>query len=185
MRCTEFVAELPQMEQGIRVLSQFQAVLKAHRVDHKVGVNMFRIAMGSHQHFIPRPGLCGKFQSQLVRLLMGNILRRREGLHILVKADAILFAPCGLGGFEFRNGVQTVTIYTADPADAGFFVPGFLFLHAVFHDPLHITGTLSSFFDIGDRCQLNHPARCARPLRRCSVGARLSPGSCRSGKYRR
>ena len=159
VRSTELVAELPQVEQGIRMLSQFQARFKTDGVDHKVGMDVFRIAVGSHQHFVPRPGLFCKFQCQFVSLLVRDILLRGEGLHILVKADAILFVPGGLGGFEFRNRVQTVTIHTADPADAGFFIPGFLFLHAVFHDPLHIAGALASLLDIGEGCQLNHPAR--------------------------
>ena len=148
------------MEQGIRMLSQFQAVLKAHRVDHKVGMDVFRIAMGSHQHFISRPSLRRKLQSNLMGLLVCDVFLQRKGLHILVKADAILLAPCGFGCFKLCDGVYTIAIHTADPADAGFFVPGLLFLHAVFHDPLHITGSLSGFFDIGDRCQFNHPARC-------------------------
>lgn len=154
------------MEQCIGMLSQFQAVLKADRVDHKVGMDVVGIAMGSYQHFVPRPSLRRKLQCDLMGLLVGDILRRREGLHILVKADAVFFVPCGFGGFEFRNRVQTVTIHTADPADAGFFIPGFLFLHAVFHDPLHITGALASLLDIGDGCQLNHPVLYGRPLRR-------------------
>ena len=173
------------MEQGIRMLSQFQAVLKAHRVDHKMGMDVVGITVGSHQHFIARPGLCRKFQGNLMGLLVRDLLLRGEGLHILVKADAVFFVPCGFGCFKLCDGVYTIAIHTADPADTCFLIPGFLLLHAVFHDPLHITGTLSSFFDIGDRCQLNHPVRYARPLRRCSVGARLSPGSCRSGKHRR
>ena len=148
------------MEQSIRMLPQFQSRFKADRIDHKVGVNMIRIAVGCNQHLIPWPGLCGKFQSDFVGLLVRDILLRGERLHILVKADAILFVPCGFGGFKFCDGIQSITVDTADPADAGIFIPGFLLLHAVFHDPLHITGTLSSFFDIGDRCQLNHPARC-------------------------
>ncbi len=159
MRCTEFVAELPQMEQGIRVLAQFQAVLETDGVDHKVGMDVVGITVSSHQHFIPRPGLRRKFQCDLMGLLMRDILLRGEGLHILVKADAFLFVPCGLGSFKLCDGIQSIAIDSADPADAGFFIPGFLFLHAVFHDPLHIAGALPGFFDIGDGCQLNHPAR--------------------------
>ena len=159
MCSTDLIVEFAQMEQCIGMLSQFQAVLKAHRVDHKVGMDVFRIAMGSHQHFIARPDLRRKFQCDLMGLLMRDILLRGEGLHILVKADAILFTPCGFGCFKLCDGIQPIAVDTADPTDAHFLIPGLLFLHAVFHDPLHITGTLSSFFDIGDRCQLNHPAR--------------------------
>ena len=160
MSGADFIVEFSQMEQCIGMLSKFQAVLKADRVDHEMGMDVVGIAMGSHQHFISRPSLRRKLQCDLMGLLVGDILRRRKGLHILIKADAVFFVPCGFGGFEFRNRVQTVTIHTADPADPGFFVPGFLFLHTVFHDPLHIAGSLSGLFDIGDRCQLNHPAQC-------------------------
>ena len=66
---------------------------------------MIRIAMGGNQHFIPRPGLFCKFQCDLMGLLMRDILLRGEGLHILVKADVVLLAPCGLGGFKFRDGI--------------------------------------------------------------------------------
>lgn len=160
------------MEQGIRVLPQLQAVLKAHRVDHKVGMDVVGIAMGSHQHFIPWPGLCGKLQSDLMGLLVGDVFLRGKGLHILVKADAFLFVPCGLGSFKLCDGIQSIAIDSADPADACFLIPCLLLLHAVFHNPLHITGTLSNFFDIGDRRQFNHPARCGRLLHRCAVAGR-------------
>ena len=102
---TDLIIEFPQMEQGIRMLSQFQAVLKAHRVDHKMGMDVVGITVSSHQHFIARPGLCCKFQCQFVSLLVRDILLRGEGLHILVKADAVLFAPCGLGGFKLCDGI--------------------------------------------------------------------------------
>ena len=101
----ELVAELPQMEQCIRMLSQFQAVLKTDGVDHKMGMDVVGITVSSHQHFIARPGLCRKFQCQFVSLLVRDILLRGEGLHILVKADAVLFAPCGLGGFKLCDGI--------------------------------------------------------------------------------
>ena len=157
----ELVAELPQMEQGIRVLAQFQAVLETDGVDHKVGMDVVGITMGSYQHFVPRPGLLCKFQSQLVSLLMGDVFMWREGLHILVKADAILFTPCGLGSFKLCDGILSITVDTAAPTDACFLIPSLLFLHAVFHDPMHIAGALTGLFDISDRCQLNHLAQCA------------------------
>ena len=72
----DFIVELSQMEQGIRMLSQFQAVLKADRVDHEMGMDVVGIAMGSHQHFIPWPSLSRKFQSQLMGLLVRDILLR-------------------------------------------------------------------------------------------------------------
>ena len=102
---TDLIIEFPQMEQGIRMLSQFQAVLKADRVDHEMGMDVVGITVSRCQHFISRPSLRRKLQCDLMGLLVGDILRRRKGLHILVKADAILFVPCGLGGFKFRDGI--------------------------------------------------------------------------------
>ena len=72
----DFIVEFSQMEQCIGMLSQFQAVLKAHRVDHKVGMDVVGITMGGNQHFVSRPSLSRKFQSQLMGLLVGNILFR-------------------------------------------------------------------------------------------------------------
>ena len=157
---TDLIVEFAQMEQCIGMLSQLQASFKTDGVDDKVGMNVVGITMGGNQHFVSRPGLFCKFQCQFVRLLVRDILLRGERLHILVKADAILFVPGGLGGFKLCDGINTIATHTADPADTCFLIPSFLLLHAVFHDPLHIAWSLSSFFDIGDRCQLNHPARC-------------------------
>lgn len=161
MRYTDLIVEFPQMEQCIRMLSQFQARFKTDGVDHKVGMDVVGIAVGSHQHFVPRPGLFCKFQCQFVSLLVRDILLRGEGLHILVKTDAILFIPCGFGSLKLCDGIQSITIHAADPADACFLIPSLLFLHTVFHDPLHIAGALPGLFDISDRCQLNHLAQCA------------------------
>ena len=72
----ELVAEFSQVEQGVRMLSQLQSRFKADGIDHKVRMNVLRIAMGSHQHLISRPSLSRKFQSQLMGLLMGDILLR-------------------------------------------------------------------------------------------------------------
>ena len=93
------------MEQGIRMLPQLQAVLKAHRVDHKMGMDVVGIAMGGNQHLIPRPGLFCKFQCDLMGLLVGDILLRGEGLHILVKADAIFFVPRHLRCLKLGNSI--------------------------------------------------------------------------------
>ena len=101
----ELVAELPQMEQGVRMLPQLQSRFKADGIDDKVGMDVVGITMGSYQHFVPRPGLLCKFQSQLVSLLMGDVFMWREGLHILVKADALLFVPRCFGSFKFCDSI--------------------------------------------------------------------------------
>ena len=93
------------MEQGIWVLAQFQAVLETDGVDHKVGMDVVGITVSSHQHFIPRPGLRRKFQCDLMGLLMCDILLRGEGLHILIKADAVLFVPRHLRCLKLGNSI--------------------------------------------------------------------------------
>lgn len=154
----DFIVEFSQMEQCIGMLSQFQAVLKADRVDRKVGMDVVGIAMGSHQHFISRPCLGCKLQGDLMGLLAADGFFRGKGLHILVKADAVLFAPCGLGGFKLCDGAQSIAVDASDETNTGFFIPGLLLPHAVIHDPLHITGPLPDLLDIGDGRQSITPA---------------------------
>ena len=79
-------------------------------------------------------------------------------MHILVKANALILTPRRLGRFKLHDRVQTIAVNAADPADTGFLIPGFLLLHAVIHDPLHITGPLPCFLDIGDGRQSITPA---------------------------
>ena len=123
-----------------------------------MGMEMGSITMGGHQHFVPRPRLRRELQSDLMGMLVGDILFRREGLHILVEADTLILVPCGFGSLKLCDGVQTITVDSADPADACFLIPCLLFLHAVFHDPLHIAGPLSGYLDIGDSRQSITPA---------------------------
>ena len=133
------------------MLAQLQSGCKTDRVDNEVGMDVGCITVGCNQHFMPGPCLRRKRQSDFVRLLVGDVLFRREGLHILVKPDAIVFVPCRLGSFKLCNGVEPVTVDAGNEADTALFIPGLPFLHAVIHDPLHITGPLPCFFDICDR----------------------------------
>ena len=155
---TDLVIQLPQLQQCGWMLPQLQSRFKADRVDHKVGMDVVGIAMGSHQHFISRPSLRRKLQCDLMGLLVGDILRRREGLHILVKADALIFVPGCFGSFKLRDGIKSIAVDTTDETMSYLFIPSLFLLHAVFHDPLHITGPLSSFFDIGDGRQSITPS---------------------------
>ncbi len=153
----EFVIQLSQLQQCGWMLAQLQSCFKTDRVDDKMGMDVCRIAVGGYQHFVPGPRLRCKLQSDLMGLLVGDILFRGEGLHILVEAYAAIFIPRRLGGFKLRDRVDPVAVDTADPADTALFIPGFLFLHAVIHDPLHIAGPLPGLLDISDGRQINHP----------------------------
>ena len=58
------------------MLAQLESRFKADGVDDKMGMDVCRIAVGGHQHFIPRPCLRCKLQSNLMGLLVGDILFR-------------------------------------------------------------------------------------------------------------
>ena len=79
-----------------------------------MGMDMVGITVGGYQHFISRPCLRRKRQCDRMSLVVGDILFRSEGLHILVKADAVIFIPCRLGGFKLCNGVDAITVDTAN-----------------------------------------------------------------------
>ena len=123
-----------------------------------MGMDVRRIAVGGYQHFIPGPCLGCKLQGDLMGLLAADGFFRGKGLHILVKADAVVLIPRCLGGFKLCDSAQSIAVDAGDKTNTGFFVPGLLFLHAVIHDPLHIAGPLPGFFDIGDSRQSITPA---------------------------
>ena len=154
----DFVIQLPQLQQRGWMLAQLQSRFETDGVNYEVRMNMHCIAVGGHQHFITGPRFLSEFQSDLMCLLVGDILFRREGLHILVKADALIFVPGCFGGFKLRDGIKSIAVDTADETMSYLFIPSLFLLHAVFHDPLHITGPLSSFFDIGDGRQSITPS---------------------------
>ena len=68
------VADLPELPQGGGCLAELHPGFKADGVDHKVGVDMFRVTMGGHLHLMPRPGLGGKLQTDCVGLFIGDVL---------------------------------------------------------------------------------------------------------------
>ena len=140
------------------MLTQFESCFKADGVDDEMGMDVRVIAVCRYQHLIPWPCLRRKLQCDLMGLLVCDAFFWREGLHILVEADAFILVPCCLGCFKLCNGIESVTVNATDPSLTCFFIPGFLFLHAVIHDPLHITGPLPGFFDISDGRQSITPA---------------------------
>ena len=70
----DLVADLPKLSQSGGGLAQLHPGFKADGVDHEVGMYMLGIAVGGHLHLMPRPGFGGKFQTNLVCLLVGDLL---------------------------------------------------------------------------------------------------------------
>ena len=70
----DFVADLPELPQGGRGLAELHSRFKADGVDHKVGMDMLGIAVGGYLHLMPWPGLGGKFQTDCVGLIIGDVL---------------------------------------------------------------------------------------------------------------
>ena len=70
----DFVAYLPELPQGGRGLAELHSRFKADGVNHKVGVDMLGIAVGSYLHLMPRPGFGCELQTDCVGLFIGDVL---------------------------------------------------------------------------------------------------------------
>ena len=84
-------------------MPKLQSSLEVHGVDNEVTVYMVGIAVGGDENFRTGPCAGGKLQGKFMCLFVGDILRGREGLDILVEVDATHFTVGGLGGFELQN----------------------------------------------------------------------------------
>ena len=111
---TDIIADHPKEFQGVGVLPELQSSLEVYGVDDEVTMDMVGIAVGSDEDFRTGPGTGSEFHGDLMRLLGSDILRGFEGLHILVKVDAVHFAVSCLGRFELQNGIQSVAVDAAD-----------------------------------------------------------------------
>ena len=155
----DLVADLPELPQGGGGLAELHPCFKADGVDHKVGVNMPGIAVGSHLHLMPRPGLGGKLQTDGVCLLVADVLVGRKGLNVLVEIDAVQLVVGGLRGEEFREGIGAVAVQSGHIADACFGVGGLVLPLAVAHHCFHGTDVLLGLLDVGYSCQPLPPMR--------------------------
>ena len=155
----DFVADLPELSQGGGCLAELHPGFKADGVDHKVGVDMLGIAVGSYLHLMPRPGLFCEFQPDCVGLFVGDVLVGRKGLHILVEVDPIHLVIGGLCGEEFREGIGSVAVQSAHISAACFGVCGLVLPLAVAHHCSHGTNMLFRFLDVGYSCQPLPPMR--------------------------
>ena len=152
MSCTQFIADGSQLLQCTGILPEFSPILKADGVDDEVGVDVFRIAVGSHLHLMPGPGFRGELSGDGMGFLIADVLPRREGLDILIEVDAVQFAVGSLGGFKLQNGIHPITVDAADESLTGLPVEGFVLSHAVAHDTTHGTDVLPGFPDVGYGC---------------------------------
>ena len=156
---TDFVTDLPELPQGDRGLVQLHSGFKTDGVDHKVGMDMLGIAVGGHLRLIPRPRLGGKLQTDGVGLLVGNVLPRRKGLHILVEIDPIQLMISGLGSHKFSERIGAETVHPADISVPGLRISCFILPLTVPHNGSHGADVLLGFLDVSYCCQCLPPIR--------------------------
>ena len=145
----QLIADGTELLQSVGILPQLSAIHEADGVDHKMGVDVFGIAVGGHLYLMSRPGFHGELSGNVVSLLIGDVLPGREGLDILIEVDAVQFAVSILGGEELRDGVQSVTADAADIPLPSDLIHSLTFLQAVPHDTDHGAGMLPGFLDVG------------------------------------
>lgn len=145
----QLIADGTELFQGAGILPQLSAIYKTDRVDHKMGVDVFGIAVGGHLHLMSGPGFHGELSGNVVRLFIGDILLGGEGLDILIEIDAFQLAVSIFGGEELRDGIQSITTDAADIPLSSDLIHSLAFLQAVPHDTDHGTGMLPGFLDVG------------------------------------
>ncbi len=89
MSLADIVTDQPQKLQRVGILAELSPSLEVHRVDDKMTMHMFGIAVGGDQDFRTGPGSSGKFFCYLMGLLGRDDFLGREGLHILIEVDAV------------------------------------------------------------------------------------------------
>ena len=96
----ELVAGRPHLLQRPGRKVEFLPRVRMDGVDHEVGVGVFRIHMGGHQHLTAGEEPLRQLQSDLVGLRKADRLLGREGLGVVVEERAAGFAVQILGGHE-------------------------------------------------------------------------------------
>ena len=124
----QLIADGTELLQSVGILPQLSAVHETDGVDHKMGVDVFGIAVGGHLHLMSGPGFHGEFSGDGMSFLVGDIFPGREGLDILIEVDAVQFAVGILGGEKLRDGIQSVAADTADIPLPGELVHGLALL---------------------------------------------------------
>lgn len=144
----QFVTDGTELLQSVGILPQLSAIHKADGVDHKMGVDVFGIAVSGHLYLMSGPGFHGELSGDGMGLLVGDVFPGREGLDILIEIDAVQLAIGILGGKELRDGIHSVTANAADIPLPGQLIHGLAILQAVPHDTDHGTGMLPGFLDV-------------------------------------
>lgn len=88
----ELVAGRPHLLQRPGRKVEFLPRVRMDGVDHEVGVGVFRIHMGGHQHLTAGEEPLRQLQSDLVGLRKADRLLGREGLGVVVEERAAGFA---------------------------------------------------------------------------------------------
>ena len=159
VRHADFVADLPELAEGVGVLAELLPCLKADGIDDEVGVDMPGIAVGGYLHLMPRPGLRCELQPDGMSLAISDILPWRKRLDILVEVDTVQLVVGGLGGEKLREGIGAVAVQSGHISAACFRVGGLVLPLAVPHHRLHGTDVLLGFLDVGYSCQPLPPMR--------------------------
>lgn len=159
VRHADFVADLPELAEGVGVLAELPPCLKADGIDDEVGVDMPGITVGGHLHLMPRPGFRSKFQTDGMGLGIGDVFPGGKGLDILVEVDAVQLVVGSLGGEKFREGILAVAVESGHIPAPGFGVGDLVFALAVAHDGFHGADMLLGFPDVGHSRHLLPPMR--------------------------
>ncbi len=114
MSLTQLIADGAELLQGIGILAKLPSALEAHRVDDEVRMYMIGITVGGDLNLVTGPGPGSKFQSNLMGLLGRDIFSGREGLHVLIKVNAVHLAVGCFGCFELQNGIPPIAVDSAD-----------------------------------------------------------------------
>ena len=96
---TKFIRGIPQRLNGLGIAVILLPGLKTDRVDHKMGVNMVGIPMGSYHNFKTRDGR-RQLHGDLVSGFRRDRFLRREGLHHVVVHSSAGLTVKALGVHE-------------------------------------------------------------------------------------
>ena len=69
----QLIADGTELLQGVGILPQLSAIHKTDGVDHKMGVDVFGIAVGGHLYLMSGPGFHGELPGDCMGFLVGDI----------------------------------------------------------------------------------------------------------------
>ena len=152
----ELVADRPHLLQRPRRKVELLPCVRVDGVDHEVGVGVFRIHMGGHQHLATGEEPLRQLQGDLVGLCRSHVFLRRERLDVVVEERAAGLAVQILGGHE------ALLRHLRPAVDAGKILPPIqihrlFLLRDVAEHPAHGTGGLLMFPDEAARRHRRSP----------------------------